>query len=478
METPRQSRPADQVGRGVRQALLMGWLLGLLVSCAHPPTPEPASSVLRPEEAAARVGREIRVEGEVKGVSRSPRSGVVYLNFGDAYPRQSLSVKIPREHPGVRDRAALAFGRPVRVTGLVEQTNDGPVITARDPAQIEFLPIKPGDALTRIGEGAAYGLRLRAAIEEHLDARNYARLEALAREWRTEKTRMTDGRWLLPVLYGVLIETGKDDESITRRISEIEAWRRARPRAIEPVVVLAGLHVAHGWHARGSGFADTVTAEGWRLFAERLATARTLLDELGPRLAECPHAAAIMQKIALGQGWDGLEYARLYDAAIAREPEYLTYYFQASYRLLPRWHGAPGDWEAYARAAAAGPAGPELLARLPWGLRGLHWNVLDESDLTWAEVRRGFEELMRRYPRSALNRSAYALFAGMAGDRETCLRQLDEAGDTLDMGLWVNWANVDLARRWIADPTARPLVIFRVEGGSREQPMAPQPGQL
>lgn len=444
----------------------------LLCSCANRPA-DGTASALRPEQAAAWIGREIRIEGEVKSVSRSPRSGTVYLNFGDAYPRQSLSVKINKDHPEVRAKAGASFGRPVRVTGLVEQTDDGPVITVRDPTQVEFPPIKPGDALKNIGEGAAYGLRLQAALEERLAAKNYAGLESLARKWRGKKTRMTDGRWLLPVFYGVLIGDWDDEAALKARMAEIEAWHQARPRAIEPVIVLAGLHIEHAWHARGSGFADTVTEEGWRLFAERLAAARAVLDGLGPRFAECPHAAALMQTIALGQSWNDLDYARLYDDAIAREPGYLSYYFHASYRLLPRWHGTPGDWEAYARKAAMEPGRAELMARLPWGLRGLYWNVLDETELTWPEVQAGFEALMRRHLRSARNRSAYALFAGMAGDRATCLRLLDEAGDALDMSLWVNWANVDFARRWIVDPKAPPPVIFRVEGGSREKPMSP-----
>ncbi|MFO1465163.1 MAG: hypothetical protein U1F35_01755 [Steroidobacteraceae bacterium] len=44
------------------------------------------------------------------------------------------------------------------------------------------------------------------------------------------------------------------------------------------------------WKARGDGFSNTVTPEGWKLFEERLAKARKLMDEAESFAATNPGA--------------------------------------------------------------------------------------------------------------------------------------------------------------------------------------------
>ena len=44
------------------------------------------------------------------------------------------------------------------------------------------------------------------------------------------------------------------------------------------LVVKAMFYIQWGWDARGAGTMDSVTSEGWRLFIERLATAREMLE--------------------------------------------------------------------------------------------------------------------------------------------------------------------------------------------------------
>lgn len=434
----------------------------LAVSCALKPESENEAPPAAYDAAAARalIGQEVTIEDVVKGVSQSPRSGTVYLSFGDAYPRQNLSVKIPAENTDALE--SPYFGRRVRVSGLVQSSKDGPLIVLTDASRLLILKSVGGDVLNETGEGPAYYWRVRVVVDDLMRAKDYAGLEALARKWRAGRVRMSDGQWLLPHFYGTITWIAKEDPAMDPGFAGLAAWREARPRAIEPVIAEAMMWVRYAWAARGGGYADTVTPEGWDLFAERLEKARQILDGLGPRFAECPEAARVMQRVALGQGWTDDAYEKLYRTAIAREPEYLDYYVAKAYRLLPRWSGEPGEWEAYARTAAEGNFGRELLARIAWEQRDFYWNVLNESTLTWAEVNEGFMELKKRYPASSSIRSVHALFAGLADDRAACLRLLDEAGDTLDMRVWINWENVAFARRWATDPGGPPPVIFRL----------------
>lgn len=183
------------------------------------------------------IGQEVTIEDEVKGVSVSPRSGTVYLNFGDAYPRQSLSVKIPADNAEALDQRY--FGRRVRVTGLVENSKDGPLIVLAGSSRPLILKSIVGDVLNETGEGPAYYSRLWVVVDDLWRAKDYAGLEALARRWRVERARMTDGRWLLPHFYGTVSWVAEGDPAQDTRFAELEAWRAASPQAVEPVIVEA-----------------------------------------------------------------------------------------------------------------------------------------------------------------------------------------------------------------------------------------------
>jgi hypothetical protein len=81
----------------------------------------------------------------------------------------------------------------------------------------------------------------------------------------------------------------------------------------------------------------------------------------------------------------------------------------------------------------------------------------------------GFEFLLQKYPRSTRIKSAYALFAGMAEQRELCKRLLDELGDQVDMELWVNWDQIDKAKQWALDPAKTPPNLLRLPNSEKSE---------
>src|SRR5579884_288521 len=66
-------------------------------------------------------------------------------------------------------------------------------------------------------------------------------------------------------------------------------------------LVLEGeYHINEAWKARGSGFANTVSAQGWQGFNDHLATARTKLTQAWELHPEWPLAPALMEYVSLG----------------------------------------------------------------------------------------------------------------------------------------------------------------------------------
>ncbi len=423
------------------------WLAGPAIS----------QTVLTVDEAAKRIGEEVTFEGEVTGVAASPQFQASYVSFGGAYPFQTLSVLFAGEHEYILRAMPELGGRTVRVTGKVEKGKKSPVIRVTAAAQIEIVKSDETVSLDADGDGGKFRQRMTRALQARFKAGDYATLDRVAAQWRQGKELFRGGVWKISVFYKAFGPgTELSREEFLARLAE---WEAAFPDSITPRLIHANWMVSYAWEARGGGWASAVTEEGWKLFHARLAQARTELAALHGRRNECPLWYAIMQTVALGQGWSREEYEALFEEAIRREPEYITFYLQKVNFLETKWHGQEGEWQAFANSLLErfpGGAGEELYARIAWGIRNDIDPVLLEQQkhffpdlgLKWEPMKAGFERILVRWPDAHLVRNVYAVFAGKAGDWETTQRLILELGDDCDMDIWVTWENVALARMW------------------------------
>lgn len=322
-------------------------------------------------------------------------------------------------------------------------------------------------------------------VEKLFAAEDYAQIEALGARLRTAP---------LPVfLHGIpalghfytkltsVAEAKLDDPAnapanaaASPPTSRYRRWQAAFPASPIRPVAEAAAWTDYAWQARGSGWSHTVTDEGWNRFAERLATARRLL-ETAPSPSPCPHHAAALQSVALGQSWSPEEYEALFERAVQTHPTYLTYYFRKARWLLPRWHGKPGELERWAAAEArsgrAG-AGRSIYARIHWAESyylddDIRWDTR-AGGFDWELTRQAFDDLLAATPGSYWNRVAYARFAWLARDRDTFRRILADVspghyGNPFAAG------ETELARRWAGLPSLVPpgpasLAFHRIEG--------------
>jgi len=117
-------------------------------------------------------------------------------------------------------------------------------------------------------------------------------------------------------------------------------------------LVLEGKYqVKEAWKARGSGFANTVTAEGWKGFAEHLAKARVSYSrawELRPDLALAPD---LMIDVSMGES--NLQEMRLwFDRTVAIQIDYAEAWSHFRWGLRPRWYGSHDAMLAFGVMAA------------------------------------------------------------------------------------------------------------------------------
>ena len=241
--------------------------------------------------------------------------------------------------------------------------------------------------------------------------------------------------------------------------SRYQRWAAAFPDSPVRPVAEADAWTDYAWRARGGGWSYTVTSDGWSLFEKRLAIARRLLNDAP---AICPHHAATLQTVALGQGWDRKEYDALFERAVKANPSYLPYYYRKAVWLLPRWHGEPGELERWARAEAGrgrAGAGRAIYARIHLGQiysigDEFRWNPRS-GGFDWPLTREACTDLVEATPGSLWNRIAFARFAWLARDRDTLRRALADINPG-HYGQPFGAGETEIARRWADLPTVTP----------------------
>jgi hypothetical protein len=287
------------------------------------------------------------------------------------------------------------------------------------------------------------------------NASKFDELEALANQLRADRARFGNGSWKIYQFYEALRCRSDEPEGMWQLHSRIhENWDIAKPRSITACVAHADFFAEYAWHARGTGYSNTVTKEQWRLFDERLAKAEQLLDRSAEFEPKCPVWWLVRMTVARGRAWDWDDHERLFQEAKAFEPQFWGYDVAKATYLLPRWHGQPGEWEYALSLEVNRPngLGAEAYARVVNALHGYYKNVFRESNASWPLTRDGFESMRQRYPTSLEILSDYCWLACLAEDRALARKLFDELGGRMLANIWGNQNNFRHWRSWAYGP--------------------------
>lgn len=316
-----------------------------------------------------------------------------------------------------------------------------PISTTGEPPAVELTR----DAIGR--EIDQYRLRIRGLY----NGSKFDDLEALAHEARVSKALFANGAWKLFSFYDALGCRHDEPESMWELHERIhKGWIAAKPGSITAETAYAQFLVEFAWHARGYGYADTVTPEGWRLFGERLSQARKILERAKTMEPKCPMGAFVQMTLARGQGLSRAEFNQLFEEAKSVEPQFWRHDVARAMYLLPRWHGAPGEWEQAAETEAERRGGLswESYARVVSFQRGYYKNVFGETKASWARTRDGFDLMRQKYPEALDILSVYCQLACLAGDQAVAQKLFAQLGNRADSGAWTDPAALLRDRKW------------------------------
>jgi len=138
-----------------------------------------------------------------------------------------------------------------------------------------------------------------------------------------------------------------------RDVDWVDRWQNVRERIDVPdapnpwlVGMVCGLYqLEYAWDARGSGFAYTVTEEGWRLFDERLRLAKQYLEKAWEVAPHYPDAPTKMITVSMGlrTGEERLWFER----AVAAQFDFYSAYSSYRWSIRPRWGGSIQQLHAF-----------------------------------------------------------------------------------------------------------------------------------
>ncbi len=165
-------------------------------------------------------------------------------------------------------------------------------------------------------------------------------------------------------------------------------------------------YIQLAWLARGNGYANTVSEQGWKLFNERLATAQAALEhawELNPKDPEIAHQ---MMTVMLGQGGERAQMELWFNRAMALNPDDYEACSKKLYYLEPKWYGSEDDlltfgWECSESKAWGG--------KVPLILLDAHeaiYRYLNDSEKTnywkqpdvWLDIQSAFDRFFTLNP--------------------------------------------------------------------------------
>ena len=291
----------------------------------------------------------------------------------------------------------------------------------------------------------------RVKIRQLYNSRHFGELETTAAELRRTKSLFDNGSWKIAEFYDSFSCRSSEPESMWQLHDRIhQDWIAQFPMSITARIAYADFFTDYAWHARGTGFADKVTEEGWRLFAERIGLAQKTLAESPGLPQKDPVWWQVALQVALGQHWPKNDYDRLVEKAKASEPKFWRYDTARASSLLPRWYGDAGDWEDYAEQAAARPdgLGDEIYARIVVSLRAYYDNIFRETRASWPKVRQGLLQMRQRYPQSFDVINQTALLSTLGEDRALAKEMFDQLGDTYLPDVWGKPERFVRSRRW------------------------------
>ncbi len=281
----------------------------------------------------------------------------------------------------------------------------------------------------------------RDAIAQLLKQEKFSELDCLADAARAGKTKFPGGSWKLHYIYLALGEPRPGhptEEDWQQHMQLIDRWGQSNPHSVTQPIAQAESYIGYAWSARGNGYADSVSDSGWKLYGERIAKAKAILDAGADLAKKCPEWYIAMHEVAQGQSWGAELDAALIQQAVAFEPTYQYFYQVHAAYLLPKWSGEDGDTSRFAEDSAnhvGGDAGDILYFQIA-GEIVCHCQEPEFNHFSWPRLQKGFAALEKERGVSLMVVNRFAEMATVFQDWVAADAAFKRLGDGWSEDIW------------------------------------------
>jgi hypothetical protein len=295
------------------------------------------------------------------------------------------------------------------------------------------------------------------SIESDLIEEKFDDLDRMAEEYRRGKSRLPGGDWKLHVFYETLDAPQQTDKDSVEHLNHLQKWMKLRPESITARVALTNSLHRWAWVARGNGMADSVTPEGWKLFAERSRAADIVLEDSRDMKNMCPEWYSQMLAVGIAEGWEISRMRDIFERGIQFEPGYQYLYKQYANAILPKWYGKAGDASTFAKTSAdkiGGDTGDMIYFEIASNLVRRGDGDFPVKELDWERIQRGYHVLTQLYGASRRGENQLAFMAYKYRDTAVAKQQFATIGDEWANGVWRDRKFFDRARDWASGRTS------------------------
>jgi hypothetical protein len=273
-------------------------------------------------------------------------------------------------------------------------------------------------------------------------------LKRLVEEWNDPKCVSKDGQPTLMALSAGYASAIKGERDWSRTYARIQELKKQFPDEAFVALAEASYWSSYAWNARGHGYSDSVSEEGWQLFRQRLEKAEDILTLTKSYSANLPPWYRDMIEVEGALGRPEEARAKIFLEGVRRYPSYYPIYFTMLNFLLPKWGGS---WETVDKMVewsvehTKEVEGNSMYARLYWVVAGdPQVRLFKDTMASWPKMKLGFEDLMARHPQSKWNLNNFARFACMAGDGETFSALRRKIGKDVSGDAWTGNTPLEL----------------------------------
>jgi rhomboid protease GluP len=293
---------------------------------------------------------------------------------------------------------------------------------------------------------------------------DYQALEDLIRKSAAATGDLRDGGSTLSGIFNGLDDYfSHGSHELEQLLGRTSDWRRSVRDAAGAELTEVLLLREWAWSARGTGYAGTVSRQGWEAFALRVEMAAVGLREIRARASGNPYWYQLALQIGLDQQSGAEELDGIFAEGTHRFPNYLSLYSARMQPLMPRWGGSVGEVDAFIQSVADSHRGTlepdEWYAELYSIYSGMERddiNIFAAGNADWARVRDGFDRLRRRYPRSDYIVNQYAKLACAAADADKYRALRPVVGARTSSLAWSEKRSLDSCDKWFASENKQP----------------------